>query len=315
MIFFRFQVNTDQRVMRCCQFFAFALFALALSTANASKPTLIRHYDKGYSPLLRVYLTDVLTTALNKTVPEYGPFKIEFYSQNLSSNRSKVETERGALLDILFSTHWRGKFVNQGNVIQIEYPIFDGMLGLRSLIVSQERNHLFSKLRTTSELLQYSAGQGSSWTDTDILKANEISVIEAQVFDGLFPMLSKHRYDYLPLSILEAQTALQTKGLRYDNLMINEDVYLFYPMQFFLYVNANKPNLAKRLEKGLHIAQQDGSIRRLFEQHFYYVRPTLENKPKKLVVLQNPFVSPEESDAMVAALLDSFPHTLEVLPQ
>lgn len=290
------------------------MLGLCLPMANATEPTLIRHYDKGYSPLLRVYLTDILTTVLDKTVSEYGPYEIDFYSQNLSSNRSKLETERGALLDLLFSTHWRGRFVNPDNVIQIDYPVFEGMLGLRSLIVARERNDQFRQIRSTEDLLRFSAGQGSSWTDIDVLKANNISIVEAQLFDGLFPMLSKHRYDYLPLSILEAQTALQTKGIKYNNLMINEDIYLFYPMPFYLYINANKPELAERLRKGLEIAQKDGSIQRLFRQHFYYVKPILGNEAKKLIVLQNPFMSAEENNNVLAALLQNFPNVFEVLP-
>lgn len=313
---FGFRARAYQRIVRgrSCQFYAVLMLGLCLSVANATEPTLIRHYDKGYSPLLRVYLTDILTAALDKTVSEYGPYEIDFYSQYLSSNRSKLETERGVLLDLLFSTHWRGHFVNPENVIQIEYPVFEGMLGLRRLIVTRERSDQFSHIRSTEDLLRFSAGQGSSWTDIEVLKANNISIVEAQLFDGLFPMLSKHRYDYLPLSILEAQTALQTKGVKYSNLTINEDVYLFYPMPFYLYVNASKPELAHRLSKGLEIAQNDGSVRRLFKQHFYYVKPILDNEAKKLIVLKNPFMSEEENRNVLAVLLENFPHVFEVLP-
>lgn len=292
-----------------------ALLLLFCASSTAAKDvTRVKHYDKGYSPLLQVYLTDVLRAALDKTEPEFGAYEIEFYSHYLSSNRSKIETERGTLLDVLFSTHWSGAFVNTNNVIQLEYPIFEGMLGLRRLIVTQGQYADFSQLQSRDDFLRFSAGQGSSWTDIEVLKANGIKVVESQLFDGLFPMLSKRRFDYLPLSILEAHTALQNKGTQFDNLLISDDVCLFYPMPFFLYVNAARPELAERLGKGLQLALNDGTVERLFAQHFHYIKPFFTEGSKKLVVLRNPIMSESENRAAVQYFLGKYENMFRLLP-
>lgn len=295
----------------------FGFIGLVLSIqvrANNGEVTVIKHYDKGYSPLLRVYLTDVLKTALDKTVSEYGPYKLHFYSRFLSSNRSKLETERGVLVDVLFSSHWRGNFVNPSNVIQIEFPVFDGMLGLRSLIVTGQQGPIFSHIQSSREFKQYVAGQGSNWVDVEVLRDNGIPVVEAQLFDGLFPMLSKSRFNYLPLSILEAQTALQTKGVQYDDLTIQRDLSIFYPIPFYLFVNAEKPELAERLQKGLTKALEDGSIERLFGKHFYYVQSTHEENTKKLIIVDSPLITQEKNRELVDRFLQKYQQYFEILP-
>lgn len=297
-----------------CQIVGVALLSLSIGPIGAEEPTLVRHYDKGYSPLLRVYLTDVLRSALDKTVPEFGPYEIQFYSQNLSSNRAKLETERGERLDILFSTHWHGHFVDQHNVLRVDFPIFQGMLGLRGLITMRELSSELSALTQRSDLLHYRAGLGANWTDIDIFKANNIEVIEAQLFNGLFPMLAIRRYDYLPLSVLEAQTALQTKGMHYEELVLNEDVFLFYSMPFYLYVNAKKPLLAQRLARGLEVAIKDGTVERLFRQHFFYLEPILQGSTKRLIVLQNPHLTPAENAQSLEQFMADYPRIFKVMP-
>ena len=296
-----------------CQLAGVVLLCLLLTDINAKELTQIRHYDKGYSPHLRVYLTDVLQLVLDKTTPTYGPYDLKYYSQNLSANRSKLETERGELIDILFSTHWRGHFVNPKNVTQIDYPILYGMLGLRSLIISKDNTRAFEGIQSENQFLHFSAGQGSSWTDIGILQANNIEVVEAEFFDGLFPMLEKRRFDYLPLSILEAQTALQAKGVQYNNLTMAENINVFYPMPFYLYVNKGRPILAERLKIGLEIATADGSIERLFQRHFYYLDQLLKSNDHKLMVLNNPFLTPEHNAQELHMLLESNPNIFQVL--
>lgn len=299
---------------RLRQIIGVALLLCTALAANASEPTRITHYDKGYSPLLRLYLTDVLRTALDKTVTDYGAYALEFYPDNLSANRSKLETERGERLDVLFSTHWRGRFVNEKNVTRLDRPIFQGLLGLRSVIVRREQNEQFDALQRAEDLRQFAAGQGSSWADSDVLRANHLKVVGAQHFQSLFPMLAKHRYDFLPLSVLEAQTALQAEQAQNSSLVINQNVCLFYPMPVHLFVNANRPELAARLHKGLEIAANDGTLDSLFQQHFYYVRPIFEGHTKKLIVLQNPFITEAQNQQALQTFLDLYPQVFDVLP-
>ena len=148
----------------------------------------------------------------------------------------------------------------------------------------------------------------------EILAANHIEVVEAQKFDALFPMLMRQRFDYVPLSMLEAQTALVEHKLTYANLAISKDISLFYPIPFYLYVNAQRPRLAERLEKGLKIALEDGTVERLFNKHFFYVGAELQNTTKRLVVLNNPLISREKNQQYLHQFLQKYQHNFLLLP-
>jgi hypothetical protein len=291
------------------------LLALMLLTSQSFATEVIKHYNQGFSPLLRVYLTDVLKLTLDATAPEYGPYEMQYFSQFLSANRSKLETEKGVLLDLLFSPHWRGHYVNTENVIPVEFPVLNGMLGLRSLILTRETLQELKQSLNPADFKQMIAGLGAKWVDVEILAANHINVVEAQKFDALFPMLMHKRFDYVPLSVLEAHTALVEHRLTYSNLVISEDVSLFYPIPFYLYVNAQRPELAERLQKGLKIVVADGSLDKLFDEHFAYVHAELQNTRKHLVVLNNPLISPEQNEEYLQQFLQKYRSRFTLVPQ
>lgn len=279
---------------------------------TAPSPTVIRHYSQGYTPLLRLYLTDVLKLALEKTAAEYGPYELQYFTDTMSSNRSKLETEKGVRIDLSFSSHWRGYFVDSTKVIAVEFPVLNGMLGLRNLITTKETKRRLDNIESAMGFKQLVAGMGA-WIDTEILVANQIEVVEAQTFEALFPMLMHGRFDYIPLSMLDAHTTLTTRKIDFPGIVLSQDISVFYPLPFYLYVNAGKPELAERLEKGVQIALADGSIDQLFSQHFFYVRPELQSKKRKLVVLHNPLISEEKNAFYLQQFLQRYDAGFEIL--
>lgn len=298
------------------RFIWLAFLCACCPAACADSPphqVVIKHYNQGYTPLLRLYLTDVLKLVLDKTTAEYGSYELQYFSAAMSANRSKLETEKGVHIDLLFSPHWRGHFVDPEKVIAVEFPVLNGMLGLRKLIATEAT---WQRLKKTENLMNFKnlvAGLGASWIDVEILKANHIQVAEAQTFDALFPMLVRGRFDYIPLSVLDAQTALTTRKINYPGLSLNRDISLFYPLPFYLYVNVHKPELAERLERGVQTAMADGSIDALFEQHFFYVRAEIRTQKRKLVVLNNPLISEERNAFYLQQFLQRYEKAFEIL--
>lgn len=287
-----------------------------LSPASAANELdTIKYYDKGYSPQFRIYLTDVLKLVMDKTVAEYGPYQIEYYSHFLSSNRSKIETEHGKLVNLEFSPEWRGSgdHLDDTKVIKIDFPVFKGLLGLRNLIVKRERDGYFSQLSSADEFRSLIAGQGAGWVDVTLLRENQIEVREAQLFDALFPMLMKNRFDYVPLSILEADVALQTKVDDFPQLVLNQDTAIFYPLPMYLWVNAKLPRLAERLKRGYTLANEDGDLDQLFNKHFGTIEDILVNRVNKLIVLDAPGSRPELNATLIERFLNEHQGLFEVI--
>lgn len=274
----------------------------------AAELTLVKHYDGTFSPKLNEYLTDVLELILENTVTEYGPYELRFYSKTLSTNRVKLETERGDLVNVQFSPVWSGNLLNPNNVIQVEFPIFYGMLSLRSLIVydNDDSGLRLSTVDSYHDMQQFRVGQGAGWGDTDILKANQIEVVEAQMYEFLFPMLARNRFDYISLSVLEAQASVEASRSLYPNLRIHQGLNLFYPMPLFLYVNADQEKIARRLAAGLDIAFSDGSLKQIFDGYFHQIQADLVDNKKKLVILHNPTFTEEENKTLVKQFINQF---------
>lgn len=284
-----------------------ALLSFCLPSQVVAQNTMtVKYYKNGYTPNLRRYLDDVLNAAMEKTEGTFGEYAVQYYPYKMSSNRAKLETERGKDINILFSSHWHGHLVDPSNVIRINVPVFRGLLGLRQLVVTEEGAVKVDGVTDRSSFLNLTAGQGSRWIEVEILESNGITVIEAQQYDSLFPMLVRKRFDYLPLSILEVEEAVQKQLDTHPQLRVNTQLNLFYPLPIFLFVNAKQPQLAQRLEQGLRLAVSDGTVDFLFEKHFSYIQKSLGLTSDRIVVLNNPLITSDMNNDLVNHFLERY---------
>lgn len=283
------------------------------TSVAAGEPVVIKHFDQDYSPKLRQYLTDVLALVLEETRDEFGDYRIEYYSRSLSPTRSKKETERGDLINTLFAPDWMGPYLDMDKVIRLNYPLFNGLLGFRALVVNQADIAGFQLISSAREFKQLSAGQGTSWSEVHILKSNSMKVVESQTYDSLFPMLSFGRYDFLPLSILEVYDSVNNVPNHQQQFAIIDQVTIFYPFPFYAYVNRQQPELARRLQRGLEIATTNGTLPALFSRSFPDVEAQLRQQTKKVMLLHNPFLDASENTVLTQRFLNQYGDRLEIL--
>lgn len=287
------------------------LLCLCVGSGTVSaQPTVVKHYAQGFSPVISEYLTDVLELCLEKTVPAYGPYRVEVHPSLLSTNRSKLETERGQLLDVLFATNWLHQRPDPDRVIAVDFPVFFGTLGIRSLIIDK---HTEIARDDAKSFKQMRAGQGLHWIDGQILRANGIKVVEAQTFASLFPMVQRNRFDYLPLSVLEAQQTLAKLQFEYPTLTIDKNIQIFYPLPVYLYINAERTDLVERFTEGLRLAQESGALAELFQTHFKAIDDALRQGNRQIIVLNNPFSSPEQDQQIIQTLRNRYPQEVDLI--
>lgn len=272
--------------------------------ALGAEPMVVKHFDAGYSPALRPYFYDVLKLTLDLTEAEFGPYRIVNSQQNLSAARSKLETEKGDILNVLFSPGWGGELGNRNNVVSYPFTAFNDLLGLRSLLVRSASELLLKPPNTREEFVKYAAGLGFYWEDVAILRSAGIDVLEAQVFDALFPMLEKNRFDYVPFSALEVDATLRRKSRQFPEIEVHPSVQIFYPMHFQLYVNTKVPNLAARIGLGLRRAEE-GPLEQVFAKHFGGVQFVGE-RAKRLYIIRNPTLDAATNDRSIARFLEKY---------
>ena len=271
----------------------------------------VMHYDAGYSPGLQPYMLDVLQYALDTTKDKYGPYKLELRSEVLSTTRSKIETEKGEYLNVLFSADWKGDILDSSKVVAHPFPAFNDLLGLRALLMTKPQL-LNAPIKGPNAFQALSAGQGFYWADSRTLRHGGITVVEAQTFNALFSMLSKGRFDYLPLSIVEVQPALDAKHRQYPSIQIQQHNNIFYPIDFKLYVNAKQKALVERISLGFERASEQDFLT-IFNKHFDVDQVLLGKHKRQLYLIENPTLAPAMNRTITQRFLKNYGQYFEVI--
>jgi hypothetical protein len=176
---------------------------------------------------------------------------------------------------------------NEDAFLPVRIPIFKGLLGWRVFIVHQDNQHIFDSVNNLADLQRFTLGQGRTWTDTQILRANNLKV-ETGNYDGLFMMTDGKRFDAFPRGIHEPWAEIaQRRDLK---LTIDENLIVAYKMPYYLFVSPKKPQLANALRRGLRMAIDDGSFDAMFLNDAFIKKTLAEANVKKrrVIELKNP---------------------------
>lgn len=288
------------------------LFANPLAL-GADEVMHVRHYDQGYTPSIKAYQKDLLQLMLQNTVPEFGAYSLELFSVPLTTNRAKLTLQQGDKVNILFASEWQGIGVSDEQVLSLELPIYYGLHGLRQLIVRASDQDLFAKINSLQQFKSLQCGQGTRWLDVNIYRSNGIEVNEGQSFVNLMPMLQKKRFDYLPLSVLETDRVFSERAPELNDLMVLDDLMVFYPLPSFLFFPASEEHLLERLRAGFTQLEQKGELLPLFESHFSSVPRILSGQRKRLIMLDNPGLTADKNQQMKERFLQKFGGHFEIL--
>lgn len=278
----------------------------AQCNAQTSKLDELKFYSRSNSVGFRAYQSDLLDLALEKSRAEFGDYVIHYYDNDLSVPRIKLMVQSGTDINVSFATEWNVDEADKNKVILLDFPVLKGLIGLRELIIHQDSTKKIENITTHEQLYKLSAGLVEAWPDTEILRSNNLKVISADRFENLFKMLSHKRFDYLPLSILESESSLIDFNHANSDLHTSDHTAIYYPLSMFIAVNAEQPRLAKRLQRGLELATQDGSFDALFNAYFSGFIFTIEENQFTTFVMQNPTLSQADNDRITKAFKSTF---------
>lgn len=249
-----------------------ALAALALGTSDAlaaPQPMVYRYWDWGKTPKRDQYQTAALTLALQRTTPTYGPFSVVRVTDTMSTSRIRREIHSGKRMNV-HAGPWRDLDADDPleRAIMIGTPVLSGLLGYRRLIVRREDLPKFQAITTAEQLKQLVAGQGRGWVDNAVLRHNGYQLVDSGNIATLLDMLVSHRFDYLPISVVEADFLMEEHAQLVDTLALAPGLMLYYPLPVVYYVSASEPLLARRLEAGLAMIKRDGTLDALTARYF-----------------------------------------------
>lgn len=173
----------------------------------------------------------------------------------------------------------------------VPFPIMRGLMGLRVALVSKEGKNKLQHVYSLSALAKLRVGQFTTWSDTEILRANNFNLEAGSDLDGLYQMLALGRIDYFPRSVLEVQQNQQ----QYAQLQLEIDphILLYYPTAVYFYVAKDNTALADAILCGLEQAQQDGQLNKLFTQYYGALLQQLQIDKRRVFKLKNPLLPPD----------------------
>ena len=258
-----------------------------VQTPDSTTPTLKLPHKFKENLKEQGYIYQVLKLALDKSAAVYGPCEIDLIMNQTPIRRLEFFLEEGEKIHINSFTVSEDRN-DRFRVIPI--PLTKGLVGNRFFLIRKGDTKRFRNIRSPEDLRQFTAGQGLSWTDTYILKANQLPVRTTKNVDSLINMLTHNRFDYLPRGAHEVRAELaiyQDKAIE-----LEPNLVLSYPLMTAFYVNRKNSALAQRIAYGLNQAIDDGSFDALFYSH-PTMRYAIEDKQlgsRNVIYLCNPFV-------------------------
>lgn len=261
---------------------AFLLYA-SLLTASSSHADVLKVTIPPIeqSAQTSIYYSKVLQLALSKTEATDGPFQIIQYPNLLTKARFEAELKRQGVVNLIWSTTNKNM---EATFLPIRVSLLKDLNSYRIFLIRNEDQEKFNKVKKLDDLRNFKAGQGSHWTDTDILLANDLPVVTSPLFEPLFNMLIGKRFDYFPRGLDEVWS--EEKLFSEKGISIEQHLMLKYSAAKYFFVNKRDKALADRIERGLKIAIADGSFDALFYSIPGYRRGYEEIASKKRLVFK-----------------------------
>ncbi len=240
------------------------LFIMLASTAAAARtwvvyPAFESGADSRYHDLL-----EILKTALDKTVAEYGPYTLQPSRSRMNEARSLAELRLPAGM---VTIAWCGTSVQKEKDYRaVRIPLRKGILGYRVALIARDRQSDIARIRNLDDLRKVRIGQGIGWGDVAIYEANGIKVHTAG-YENLFKMVAANRFDLFPRGINEVFNEYAARHSAIPNLAIEKNLLIYYPWPYYFFFNKSDKTRAKRVEAGLRKMIRDGSFDAIFMKY------------------------------------------------
>jgi hypothetical protein len=151
----------------------------------------------------------------------------------------------------------------------LDWPIRQGLLGLRLLLAREDRAAALSRVQSVPELQRdFSLGYGSDWPDLPLLQRLGFRTVVGSSYAGLFQMLATGRFDYLSRGVNEVWAELDTAGRVPPGVVLVPRLALFYPLDDQFHASPQAAHWLQPLLMGLQTLWKSGRYARLFRWHY-----------------------------------------------
>jgi ABC-type amino acid transport substrate-binding protein len=254
--------------------------------------TYIYHPPESSLDVRYVYHWEILQTALEKTKPKWGPYRM-VPSARMTEQRQAYELKNhtGRLTVMYLST--TPEF--EKALIPIRIPVDKNLGGYCVFLIRKDEQARFAAVKALDDLRRFSYGLGLGWIDVGILRRNGFSVVTGSSYDGLFEMLVQRRFDIFLRASVEVLDEYDRRKRSFPDLYIEDGIILYYPlpMYFWFARTAEGRRMAARAEEGMRMMIADGTYDAIFDKYQRQKIERLHLKERRIFRIDNPNVGPE----------------------
>lgn len=232
------------------------------------------------------YFIAALDLALQKSQQEFGDYILQPIDIPILQSRHFVELSLGRI-DVFWTM---ASAVRDSFARPIKVPLAFGSYGIRILAINKTVESKMAAISDVVALNNYTALSGSDWPDTSILKHNGVAVDEGHSEVDFYKLVNQFPAFYYPRAVTEILN--ESARLAEPNVTVEKTLTLMYPAVMYFYVANDNLELAKRLEKGLLKAIDDGSLEQLFFNFEHHKMAFQEAKvhQRRFIYLDNPIL-------------------------
>ena len=180
------------------------------------------------------------------------------------------------------------------SLIPVRFPLLQGFGGQRVLAIAPRRQASLPATMSIERVKQFPSVQGGDWPDYHILSAHKFNVAGApwsSWYMAMYKMVERDMVTYFPRNIIEVHRDLAHHHSL--QVVVEQNHLLSYPSYEYFFVNPSRPELAKRLKKGLLKLLATGQLKTKFEAIPEHRKAQRVLKEQNRVVhqLSNPILS------------------------
>ncbi|AFU99604.1 substrate-binding periplasmic protein [Simiduia agarivorans] len=237
-------------------------------------------YPKSSDHWRAAYPVELLRSALANS-PRCYQIRASEHEAPKARNFLRLRNRLG--LDVVWSMTTRER---EQSHRPIRIPLNKGLMGNRVALVRADQTDLLAGVKNLEQLRQFSAGQMYVWSDTEVLVANQLTVVPGSGYAALFRMLVAGRFDYFPRSVTEVLQELEHQ----PQLALDPHLIIRYPAAMYFFVHPDDVELAGDIEAGLRRMIAEGDFDDLFQHYFGDLISQLKLPERRVIALKNPLL-------------------------
>lgn len=258
------------------------------------------------------YYWELLQAALDETVPQWGPYLLQASPKVMNAGRAELLLSAATDISVMARTT---SIARENALRPIRIPLDKGLTGYRLFLIKADTQAWTDPVRTLPQLQTLSIGQGATWVDSDILRANGFRVVTAPTYELLLPMLDSGRFDLFSRGVNEISHELAAGRQTFPALAIERKLLLYYPLPryFFFPRTPEGEQLAQRAEAGLRMLIKNGKFERRYQAFKKTILSDISLGGRRVFSIPNPLL-PTETPLADRSLWDTLEPELRARP-